>query len=55
MLERRGGQWAPLAELLPEDAWMVPVLVGAQTEGSTIASLTSRNRLTLYRLDPELP
>jgi hypothetical protein len=55
MLERRGGRWAPPAEVLPDGAWMVPVLVGEQSEGSTIASLTSRNRLILYRLDPEPP
>lgn len=55
MLERRGGRWAPPGELLPENPWLVPVLVGNQTEESGLASLTSRGRLILCRLDSGPP
>jgi hypothetical protein len=54
-LERRGGRWAPPDGLLPESLWMIPMLVGAQSEGSTLAGLTARSRLTLYRLDSAAP
>jgi hypothetical protein len=55
MLERGAGRWAPSPDLIPGEPWMVPVLIGAQGEADTLTGLTSRSRLTLFELSPEVP
>jgi len=47
--------WAPPQALLPEDAWRVPVLIGASDLGASGAPLGGRARLTLYALTSAPP
>lgn len=53
--DQRRTRWAPPAALLPQDAWQVPVLVGASDVGLSGAPLGGRARLTLYALTSEPP